>query len=151
MCVTPDNSPSCECVLCTFPDKATAAAEMARVLGRGGRVGITDITAAPRRLPAGLTGLAARAACVVEARPAGEYRCLLQAAGLRVTAAEHHTQAMDRMIRQITSRLDLLKIIAARLEKVVVGLTRTDPVLDAARTGVRDGILGYVLIVADKP
>ena len=121
-------------MLCTFPDKATAAAEMARVLGRGGRVGITDITAASTRLPAGLTGLAARAACVVDARPAGEYRCLLQAAGLRVTAAEHHTQAMDRMIRQITSRLELLKIIARpALEEVGVDPAPTGPVLEAAR------------------
>jgi hypothetical protein len=41
---------------------------------------------------------------------------------------------MDRMIRQITSRLDLLKIIARpRLEDVVVGQTPTGPVLDAAR------------------
>jgi SAM-dependent methyltransferase len=32
----------CECAFCTFPDKATAAAEFARVLRPGGRVGITE-------------------------------------------------------------------------------------------------------------
>ena len=32
-----------ECSFCTFPDKATAAAEMARVLRTGGRLGLTDI------------------------------------------------------------------------------------------------------------
>ena len=36
----------CECAFCTFPDKATAAAEFARVLRPGGRVGITDVTVA---------------------------------------------------------------------------------------------------------
>jgi arsenite methyltransferase len=142
----------CECSLCTFPDKASAAAEMARVLGQGGRAGITDITADLTRLPAELTGLAAWVACIADARPAEEYRSLLQAAGLRVTAVEHHTQALDRMIRQIVARLDLLKIIARpRLKELGVDLTRAGPVLDAAQTAVRDGILGYVLIVADKP
>jgi arsenite methyltransferase len=142
----------CECALCTFPDKASAAAEMARVLGRGGRVGITDITADPTRLPAELTSLAAWVACIADARPAGEYRGLLEAVGLRVTAVEHHTQALDRMIRQIAARLDLLKIIARpRLNELGVDLTRTGPVLEAAHTAAREGILGYVLVVAQKP
>jgi arsenite methyltransferase len=142
----------CECALCTFPDKATAAAEMARVLGRGGRAGITDITADPTRLPAELTGLAAWVACIADARPDAEYRGLLEAAGMRVAAVEHHIQALDRMIRQIAARLDLLKIVARpRLEELGVDLTRTGPVLEAAQTAVGDGILSYVLIVADKP
>jgi SAM-dependent methyltransferase len=142
----------CECALCTFPDKATAAAEMARILGPGGRVGITDITADPARLPAELTGLAAWVACVADARPAGEYCGLLEAAGLRVAAVEHLTQALNRMIEQIAARLDLLKIIARPgLKQLGVDLTGGGPVLDAVRVAVRDGILGYVLIVADKP
>lgn len=33
-----------ECSFCTFPDKATAAAEMARVLRSHGRLGLMDIT-----------------------------------------------------------------------------------------------------------
>jgi arsenite methyltransferase len=41
----------CECAFGTFPDKPTAAAELARVLRPGARVGITDVTANPARLP----------------------------------------------------------------------------------------------------
>ena len=142
----------CECALCIFPDKATAATEMARVLRPGGRVGISDITADPLRLPAELTGIAARVACIADARPATEYRTLLEAASLQVTLVEHHTHALDRMIRQIAARLDLLKMIARpRLDELGVDLTRAGPVLDAARTAVRDGILDYVLVVAEKP
>ena len=33
-----------ECSFCTFPDKTSAAEEMARVLRPGGRLGLTDVT-----------------------------------------------------------------------------------------------------------
>jgi ubiquinone/menaquinone biosynthesis C-methylase UbiE len=142
----------CECALCTFPDKTTAAHELARVLRPGGRVGITDIVADPALLPAELTGVAAWVACVADARPVPEYRRLLEQAGLRVTLVEHHTHALERMISQIAARLELLKIIAGpRLETLGVDFARTAPLLDAARTAVGDGVLDYVLITAEKP
>lgn len=142
----------CECALCTFPDKATAAAEMARVLRPGGRAGVTDITADRDRLPEELTGIASWVACIADARPAEEYCTLLTDAGLRVTTIEQHTDALERMIQQITARLDLLKMIARpRLEALGVDFARTGPVLDAARAAVHDRVLGYLLIVAEKP
>jgi len=142
----------CECALCTFPDKATAAREMARVLRPGGRVGITDMVADPGLLPPGLTGIAAWVACIADARPVPVYRRLLEDAGLRVTTVEHHTHALERMISQIAARLELLKIIARpRLEALGVDVARSGPVLDVARDAVHDGILAYVLTTAEKP
>jgi len=141
----------CECALCTFPDKAGAARELARVVRPGGRVGITDIVADPSRLPAELTGVAAWVACVADARIAAEYRGLLEDAGLRVTLVEHHTDALERMITQIAARLQLLELIARpRVEELGVDVGRARPVLDAARTAVRDGVVDYVLITAEK-
>ncbi|MGH3713184.1 MAG: methyltransferase domain-containing protein [Micromonosporaceae bacterium] len=142
----------CECALCTFPDKPTATAELARVLRPGGRVGITDVTAAPDRLPAELTGVAAWIACIADARPVEEYAALLAAAGLRVRLTEGHDRAMTRMIDQIEARIGMVRITArTRAEALGLDFDRAAPVLSAARAAVADGALGYHLLVAEKP
>jgi ubiquinone/menaquinone biosynthesis C-methylase UbiE len=141
----------CECALCTFPDKATAAAEMARVLRPRGRIAITDITADRDRLPPELTGVAAWVACVADARPVDDYVSILAAAGLRVTTVEQHTAALEQMVRQVAARLELLRMTSpGRLEELGLDLTRAGPVLAAAQAAIRDGVLDYVLLTGDK-
>ena len=142
----------CECALCTFPNKPTAMAEMARLLAPGGRLGLTDVAADRAALPTELTGLTAWIACIADARPAAEYAALAEAAGLRVTATERHTRALSRMIDQIGARLELLRMTSRpRLEKLGVDFDRVVPVLGATRTAVAEGALDYVLLVAEKP
>ncbi len=142
----------CECALCTFPDKPIATRELARVVKPGGRVGITDITADPSRLPDELTSMAAWVACIADARPRDEYVDLLVDQGLQIRHVEDHGRAVERMVDQIGARLDLLRLTApGRLEGLGVDHTRSRPVLDAARRAIADGILGYALIIAEKP
>jgi ubiquinone/menaquinone biosynthesis C-methylase UbiE len=142
----------CECAFCTFPEKPTAATELARVLRLGGRVGITDVVADLARLPAELTGLTGWVACVADARPLDEYAAILTAAGLRITHTSRHDTAITRMIDQIEARLGLLRMTARdRAEALGVDFDRAPAVLSAARAAISDGVLGYALLVADKP
>ncbi len=122
------------------------------MLRPGGRIGLTDITADRDRLPPELTGIAAWVACIADARQVDDYRSILAGAGLRVTTVEHHTAALEQMIRQISARLELLRMTSpSRLEELGIGLTRARPVLDAAKAAIRHGVLDYVLLVGEKP
>lgn len=142
----------CECALCTFPDKPTAVAEVARVLRPGGRIGISDVTADRDRLPAELTGLGAWIACVADARPAEEYQALLTAHGLRVKLVEQHPEALDRMVLQIAARIELLRMTKReRVEALGLDFDRVRPILSATQDAIENGALGYALIVAEKP
>jgi arsenite methyltransferase len=101
----------CECAFCTFPDKATAARELARVVRPRGRIGITDVWLQPERLDPGLAVLAGRVACLADARPIHEVCEILEAAGLAVEHVERHDQALAETIDRVEARLRTLRML----------------------------------------
>jgi hypothetical protein len=145
-------SRAAECAFCTFPDKHTAAAEFARVLRPGGRVGISDVTVTGDGLPRELTTLAAWAACIAGACPARRYAELLTAAGLQVIRQERHDAAIARMTGQIDARIRLLRMTAAgRLAAAGIDADTVLRYTALARQAVADGMIGYRMLIAEKP
>lgn len=142
----------CECSLCTFPDKARAAAELARVLRPRGRVGITDVTLTPGALPAELADLAGWVACLADAQTATGYAQLLHSAGLVVTTKEDHSHALAELVDRVEARLRALRMAARAVPALSgVDLDRVIGLVQQAAAAIDNAAIGYSLLVAAKP
>jgi ubiquinone/menaquinone biosynthesis C-methylase UbiE len=143
----------CECAFCTFPDKAVAASEFARVLRPGGRVGLSDLTRHAEMLPADLQDLLAWIACIADAQSVEEYERTLRDAGLRVGLVEPHDEALAELVRDIRTKL-LGAELLLKLRKVEapagVDFELARVMARAAAEAVRARQFGYALVVATK-
>jgi hypothetical protein len=142
----------CECALCTFPDKAAAAGELARVLRPGGRLALSDMTAVPERLPAALTGVAAWVACLGGAEPLERIAARLGDAGLEVETTERHDEALGSLLERIRFRLRAARIGATVFPGGLKdGVDRALLLVEAAEAALADRALGYGVVIARKP
>ncbi len=141
----------CECAFCTFPDKAAAAREMARVLRREGRIGISDLTR-QGALPADLNGLISWIACIADALPVSEYSAALAAASFHITTLEAHDKSLLQMANDVEGRLLGLELLAGlkKLDLPGINLSQAKQFARSAMKAIKDGALGYALFVATR-
>jgi len=137
----------CECAFCTFPDKAAAAAEFARVLEPGGVLGLSDLTRAPV-LTDQLQGLLAWIACIADAQNTERYGAYLRAAGFTLIDVEIHDEALVEMANQIRMKLLGAELMAGikKLTLPGVDFSKAKQLVKVALDAIRDGHLGYAII-----
>ncbi|MBN1977664.1 MAG: methyltransferase domain-containing protein [Anaerolineae bacterium] len=140
-----------ECSFCAFPDKARAAAEIARVLRPGGRLGLTDMTTSGP-LPEDIQTLLSWVACIAGAGAAESYVETLKGAGFIDFTVEDQRSALLDLVTDIRRKL-LGAEIAAGLGKLDLGDADLEEGKRLARQGaelIEKGAVGYTLIVARK-
>jgi len=139
----------CECAYCTFPNKAAAASEFERVLRRGGRLALSDLTRSGQ-LPSELDGLLAWISCIADAQPVDSYLSYIETAGLNVDLVENHNRALYQTVDDIRGKLLgaelLLKLKKTDLPGADFGQAKR--VARVASEAVRQGKLGYSLFIA---
>ena len=141
----------CECAFCTFSDKTSAAREFARVLGPGGRVGISDLTRG-ESLPKELDSLLAWIACIADAQPVDRYVAYLRSAGFEVEATQQHDEALVEMVQQIRLKLLTTEVLIGLKKLSLPGadFTSAKQMAKSALIAIQQGQLGYAILTAVK-
>ncbi len=138
----------CECAFCLFTDKPAAAREIARVLRPGARLALSDVWVDPVRLPPELRSLDAYVSCLAEAVPLARTVEILEAAGLTIERVEERDGAVSPMLERIEARLRVARMIGGGPLAGLLG--RAEDVVRAAARGLRDGALGYGIVIARR-
>ncbi len=94
-----------------------------------------------------------QAACLSDARTAEGYRGLLAEAGFDRFSMEEHPEAIAALLRQIRARLLLARLASLSDQRRFDGvdLQAVEAVVTRAEELVRDGVIGYVLLVGERP
>lgn len=141
----------CECAFCLFPDKATAAREIARMLKPGGQLGLTDLVR-DAASASGLDGLMAWVACIADARPAADYIAILSSAGMKPRTIERCDEALVEIADRARNQLFAAEVLSGlgKLSWPSFDFKAANGLARAAQNAIASGELGYVLMVAAR-
>lgn len=142
----------CECAFCTFPDKDTAAAQMARVLKPSGRLALSDVVLDRQRFPADLGSLLTRVACIADAMPAADLEAGFSQAGFAELELNDVSETLVDMVVGIRKKLLGLELMQ-QLDKLdLVGLDLVEGKRVAGRVLeiIQQGIAGYVTLTGSR-
>ena len=140
-----------ECSFCTFPNKARAAAEMARVLRPGGQLGLTDIKVGGT-LPRDIQSLLFWVACLAGAGTPEDYVSKLKEAGFANFTVEDQRDALLETVN-VVHRTLLSAELAVMLSKLNLGDFDFSEAKQLARRAIElieSGLIGYMFIMASK-
>ena len=140
-----------ECSFCTFIDKPAAAAEMARVLRRGGRIGLTDVTVSGP-LPDDVHSLLAWVACIAGAGTPDDYVATLQGAGVSQFGVEDQREALLELVDDVRRKLLGVELATGlgRMDLGDLDLTEGKRLAHRAADLIKGGVVGYTLITAKR-
>jgi ubiquinone/menaquinone biosynthesis C-methylase UbiE len=143
-----------ECALCTFPDKDAAVAEMHRVLGTGGRLGITDVVI-NGELPEELNNILTYILRISSAQSADGYPKLLSNCGFRNIVHEDHSDALARLIQKAEGMLGTIGMVEMMFDfdlQKFLGITKEEAarLIKTALAEVEKGNIGYGMFTAEK-
>jgi SAM-dependent methyltransferase len=147
-----------ECSFCTFPNKATAAAEMARVLRPGGRLGLTDMTVSGP-LPDDVQNMLAWVACVAGAGTPEDYVATLRKAGFGHFIVQDRRDALLEMVDDVRRKLLGVELAVGLCRNVGAALAAALDDLDLSEGKrlahravelIEGGTVGYTLITATR-
>ena len=140
-----------ECSFCTFPDKEKAAQEMARVLRRHGRMGMTDVTI-NGPLPEDIQSLLGWVACLTGAGSPELYVSILRDAGFTEFIVEDKRDSLLEMVNNVRRRLLGIELAIGmrELELGDLDLAKAKSLAQRAQKLIESGVIGYTLFKANK-
>ncbi len=149
----PFDATLCECSMSLFPDKKQGVAEIARLLRPGGRLGVSDVTVEPGRLPDELKGTVGQMLCLADAPPVEGYRELLSSDGLSLTHLQDASDSILKLLAGIEGKLATLRLLQRVQGEPTDGsdlISQALSVIDQVKALVNDGAIGYWIFVAEK-
>jgi arsenite methyltransferase len=140
-----------ECALSILPDKEAALQRCHSLLGKGGHLGLSDVTV-NGSLPPELDSLLADAGCVGGALALEQYREMVETAGFEVDSCQELPEVASGFLREISGKL-LVAEAAAGLGKLPLEpqvLREAKQILSVLRKAVDHGVISYGLLVAHR-